>query len=406
MFVLANGWGFADTFYTVFVPVLLLFLATLAAAVMAYGTNAAWAQYAHGFEFILFARRFQWPMATLSLLFCVTLLGLIISGRKRAWWLIGLGPVLALFVHRFASDPGRSFLVVEDPKFVAAAEATFVADDDWVVGLTFADHQYAYPYAALFGTPVVIHADHDRRVAVVWSAYANRAVAAEVGRDLRGADLEVVSTPANALLVYNSRLGQFINGVTGLTPDGETPAGFRERVPVTKSTWKTWRTRHPETKVLAPVASNYATAPRAAIRPTNPMPPVISDLPAETRVAVVGTRQPIAARSDQLAPGNPANLKADDVPVLLLRDPSDGTLRAYERRVDDLRPRFDRNTGKRRPKAVMIDADTGAGWDENGRAVDGPAEVRGKRLPHAIAEDGLYWEVMKHWHPSMQLVAP
>lgn len=399
--------GFADTLRIVFVPVLLLFLATASAAVMAYGTNAVWGQYQHGFEFILFARRFQWPMATLSLLLCLVMLGMVIAGRKRAWWLIGLGPVLALFAHRFLLDPSNAYVVVEDPRFVAAAEANFVADDDWVVGISFADEEYAYPYAALFGAPVVIQADHEKRVALIWSAYANRAVAVQISRELRAADLDIVSSPANALLLYNTRLGQFINGVTALTPAGAKPEGFREQIPVTKSTWKTWRGKHPETKVLAPIAASYASAPRAAIRPTNPMPRIVSDLPPESRVILVGTNDPIAVRNEQVpAAGKPLNLKAGDVPFLLFRDPADGTLRAFERRVDDLRPRFRLNTDRRRPKPFLIDEDTDTGWDATGKAIDGPAIMRGKRLPAVVAEDGLYWEVMKHWYPSLQLVTP
>jgi hypothetical protein len=316
----------------VLLPVSLLTSATLAAAVMAYGTHAAWAQFSYGFEFILVARRLQWPLGALSIVLCLAVLGLVIAGRRRAWWLIGLAPVLALFIHRFASDSSNRFHVVEDPPFVSAQEAAkFVGDADWVVGLRFGDHDYAYPYAALFETPVVIHAEHDRRLAVMWSAYANRALAVEIGRDLRGADLDVVSMPANALLLYNRRIGQFINGLTGLTPAGGTPDGVRSAVPLVKTTWKAWRDARPATKVLALAGPGHATAPRAPIRPTLPMPKRPAGPDLEARVVLVGVKEPAAFLAEAVT-AEPLNLTADGAPALVFRNPGDGTVRAFDRR--------------------------------------------------------------------------
>ena len=376
-----------------FVPVLLLSFAILSAAVMAYGTHASWAQFSHGTEVILAARRLQWPLVAVSLILCLTLLGLVIAGRRRAWWLIGLAPVLALFVHRFATDPANRFLCIDNPTFVSAAEARHVADDDWVIGLEFADGHYAYPYAALFETPVVIHADHDQRLAVLWSAHANRALAVPVGREVRAAHLEVVSTPGNALLVYNGRIGQFINAVSGRTPGGDKPDGFGDPLrTVAKTTWAQWRQRHPETRVLVPVGRNYATAPRQPIRPTYPLPAPYDAASGERHV-VVGVRQPLAI-PDATVTTRPLNVRADGVPAVVYRDPADGTLRAFERRVGDHEPRFRSNVDRQRPKAVLVDEETNVGFSALGVAVDGPAAFRGKRLAPLAVEGDLHLGVM------------
>jgi hypothetical protein len=92
--------------------------------------------------------------------------------------------------------------------------------------------------------------------------------------------------------------------------------------------------------------------------------------------------------------------------VLLFRDPSDGTPRAFDRRIDgDLRPRFRANTDrKRRPKAAFVDDDTGAGWDVHGVAIDGAREMRGKRLKSVPIEEGLSLRVMKHWYPQLNVL--
>ena len=404
MAVLAKAGRFADTGRIVLVPVLLLFAAVLTAAVMAYGTHPAWAQFPHGLEFILLARRLQWPLVAVSLLLCLALLGLVIAGRRRAWWLIGLGPVLALFVHRFATDPANRFHCVETPPFALASEARHVADDDWVVALQFEDVHYAYPYAALFEAPVVIHADHDKRVALLWSAYANRAVAVRVGRELRAADLEVVSMPANALLVYNGRIGRFVNGVTGRTPEGARPDGFREPlVSVTKTTWRAWRERHPDGKVMLPVGRAYATSPRGPIVPAYPLPAPLGPAAAGAGFVLVGARQPLAIPGTTVTAA-PLDVTADGVPALVFRDPADGTVRAYERRVDGVPPQFRANPDRgRRPKAMFIDDYAGAGWSAHGVAVDGPKGVRGKRLPRLAVDEGLHLGVMRHAYPEISV---
>src|SRR3954468_24710432 len=160
-------------------------LATVLAAVVAYGTHPFWGQYPHGLEVIQYSRLAQWPALFGSLVAALSVVAMIIAGKRRAGWLIGLAPLLALFAHRFATDPTAGMASVEDPSFVPAAQASFINDDDFVVGLTFGDKAYAYPYAALYSTPVVITAKHDKRVLLMWSATANRALATTVKRDLR-----------------------------------------------------------------------------------------------------------------------------------------------------------------------------------------------------------------------------
>src|SRR5689334_10069709 len=217
-------------------------LATASAAMLAYGTDPYWAQFRRGLGLILFTHRMQWVLATVSLLLCLVVVALIVAGRRRAWWLIALGPVLALFVHRFVASPMRQYAVVEDPPAVKPdAAAGFLQDGDYVVGVQFGDAAYAYPYAALFSTPVVLQSNHEQRFVLLWSAFANRALAFKVDREIKASELSIVSMPVNALLLYNGRNGQFINGVTGDTTRSEKPAGLHAAVATQKLPWSQWR---------------------------------------------------------------------------------------------------------------------------------------------------------------------
>src|SRR5947209_175601 len=76
------------------VPLVLIVLATVAAAVLAYGTDPTWAQFSHGIDVILWSRRLQWPLIVVALLLCLALLALVIAAKRRAWWLVALLPIL------------------------------------------------------------------------------------------------------------------------------------------------------------------------------------------------------------------------------------------------------------------------------------------------------------------------
>jgi hypothetical protein len=385
-------------------PLTILLAALLAAAVTAYGSDAAWAAHAHGFEFIMLSRRLQWPLGAMIVIVCLTLLAMIAAGRWRAWWLIGLTPILTLLGHRFLTDPNRAMQVDAAPTFVSANQAGFVRDDDYVVGLSFAGETYAYPFDVLYEDPIVAQARPRQRLLLIWSAYANRAIAAETDWTVKPRELEITSEPANALLVYNSRLGQFINGVTGLTPDGKRPTGFGADIPTIKMPWKTWRQLHPQTLVLRPPDDWIPGAPTQPVAPRYPMPgmPVVS----RDRVALIDAPRPLVVRETDVK-DKPLNMVAGSFhpqPLLLFRD-SIGLIKAFERQANgDLTPRFYPALATGHANAVWTERDTNTWWSEDGRAVDGP--LKGEKLKPFVVDDQVYLDVIRYWLPNVLLITP
>jgi hypothetical protein len=396
----------------VFLPLFFIVSAVLSAAVVAYGTNAQWAQYPHGIELILWSRRIEWPLVALSLALCLALMGMVISGKRRAWWLIGLGPVLALFAHRFLTDPAGGLTVVENPSFVKAADAQGLSDNDYVVGLRFGDEAYAYPYSVLYENPVVIQSDHEKRMMLLWSAFANRAVAQAITHDVRARDLEIVSMPANAMLLYNHQYGQFINALKGRLMDGQKPIGFGNPIVVSTMTWKDWIGINPETKVMQPPATRHILLPpHEPILPSNPMPPAILDYPASTPIILVGTNQPAALRSEEVG-REPRNVSVDGETAFVFRESLDKPVRAFSCHLkkQDLYTTFRLDTAHKYKGAMFVDTDTESGWSASGVWVDGLKEFRqdykGTRLTPVPVQDGLYWGVMKFWYPELRLTSP
>jgi hypothetical protein len=379
-------------------PLLIIVPAVAMAGVMAYGTDPRWASNSLGIDLIMHVRRLQWPLAFVSLGLCLGLIVMVTSGRRRAWWLLGLAPVLFLFVQRFSLSSVNRLAVWEEPLFVLPENAPFLQSDDYVVGLVFGDQAYAYPYAALYRTPVIVQSDRDKRMLLIWSAQANRAVGQRISRELMARDLEVVASPAGALLLYNTRLGQFINGLTGVTPDGARPLGFETPLLVTRMTWRAWREIHPQTQVMMPI-DGRATRPNAPLLP--PQGLAAGDVIApETPIVFIAADTPVGLL-DEGVTATPLNLMAGDVPIMVVRDER-GIVRAFDRRMEpDLFPRFDLCRDPRRRGAAYVDADTDTGWSAEGVAVDGPR--KGQSLVPISAEPDLYWGVMKHWYPQLEL---
>jgi uncharacterized protein DUF3179 len=388
----------------VLLPIFLILLAAGAAAGMAFGTSADLARYHHGMEMILLTRRLQWPLVAFSLLCCIILIFLVIANKRRAWWLIALGPITALFFYRFSLSADNFWSIADNPSMLTTDTVTVVRDDDWVVGVEFEEQSYALPYEALYSTPVVIQTDRDKRMIVLWSPFANVARAFRIDREIKSRELDIVSMPGNALLLYNTRIGQFINGLTGRTPQGKWPDDFREEVPVTKTTWKKWRLAHGDSKVMVPTGRLAHNPPAAPVLPVYPLPPASdSQIDPKTRIAVIPTTQPIAIPEEKITT-RPMNVMAGKLPVLIFREAASGEIRAFDRRIDeDLMPRFSVNIDPRRKLAALIDSDTNTGWNLDGVAVDGDKKRKGQKLKPIVVQEDLYWGVMKFWYPELEM---
>jgi hypothetical protein len=383
----------------VFFPLLLILLAMIPAALVGFGTDSRWGELLWGMDLILFTRRLLWPLTTFSLLACVGLLSLVVSGKRRAWWLIGLAPILAFFVQGMMWGPAREFSIAENPPLVAANLNADVRDGDFVVGLVFEGKPYAFPYSSLYHMPVIVQADREKRMILLWSALANRVLAFQVDRSIRARELEIVSMPAGAIVVYNSRLGQFINSVTGQTPDGQKPKGFGNPIVCHKTTWGEWRKIHSQSQIMI-----GGEGPREPISPAGGIVTKATDAPGGMRVALIDSEPPIAIPSDQITT-SPTNLSGAQ-PAFVFRDRS-GRSRAFDRRIEpDLPSQFQLNTDRRKPKSVFVDSVTGTGWDENGNAVDAAAPFREKKLKELIVEENLHWGILRHWYPDLTLHRP
>src|SRR5271155_4920657 len=60
--------------------------------------------------------------STIKIVACLALIVLVVAGKKRAWWLVGLAPIVALLAHRFALDPNNAFAVNDQDRRLPGAD--------------------------------------------------------------------------------------------------------------------------------------------------------------------------------------------------------------------------------------------------------------------------------------------
>jgi hypothetical protein len=395
---LADAIGIVMSVLRFILTLLLVALACAAAAAVAFGTDPRLAERPDGLHWITLTRRFQWPLMSLCLILCVFLIGLVVAGKRRAFWLVALLPVLFFFYQRFTGQAYRQMAILDAPTFVTPEKATFLKNESPVVGLIFEDTPYAYPVGTLAQAPVVVHADSDKRLILMWSPYAARARAFVIDHSFKTRELDIVSMPANAMLLYNSRIGQFINAFTGTTLSGERPEGFKNSVDTFKTTWKSWRSDHPNTKVLSAAVSSTGEK----LQPIFPTPDADPKVPAHTRVTLVDTAQPIAIQPERVSAGEPLNLAAGGLNLLVFREKGGGKIRAFDRSIKgDLFPRFSRKIVNKRPDVAFVDADTDSFWTLDGRCVEG--YCKGEQLRPLHTEDDIAWVTLHTYYPDIEL---
>jgi hypothetical protein len=403
-----------------------------------------WGGYSWGLALICGVRQFQWPLLAVSLLASVGVMGLVLGQRHSARWMLGLVPVLLLWWVGLSFRPlgymRVAELAAENSPMVTAAEATvakLVGDEDSVVGVVIGGQAIAYPYDQLFLYPVVVQNVRQARAIILWTPDANRVTAAAIDRNVRASELEIVSMPANALLLYNSRNGQFINGLTGQTTGmrqsdrGKTPNGFERPLRVVKTTFGQWKRAYPQSLVTNLPDVNVPAVPRPAraILPRFPMPTAGEMAAATTRpaaeepakldpshwqmpVVVIETSPPVAMLPSDVS-DIPLNVNTGPTPLVVVRDPSTRALRAFERQVGQrfAAPANLARTGGEvvTPPAsatVMVDVATGVGYAINGRPVgvaEGVGEGRIVPLVGVPIDENLPWDVLHHHIPTLRL---
>ncbi len=141
---------------------------------------------------------------------------------------------------------------IDSPKYVPAAEAVHVADDDRVIAISLNDDKRAYPARILDRHEIVNDTIGGKPVAITWCPLCGSAVGIERELDGEVTAFGVSGVLYNSDLVFYDRTSNTLwdqieaRGIVG-PRTGETLT----LVPLTMTTWSRWREAHPDTLVLS-----------------------------------------------------------------------------------------------------------------------------------------------------------
>ena len=149
--------------------------------------------------------------------------------------------------------PGRDGIpALTDPAVISAGEAAFLRDDDIVIGLTIADEARAYPLKILNWHEVVNDRLGGQAVAVTYCPLCGTGIAFAATLDGERMDFGVSGLLyQDNLLLYDRATKSLWSQFMGQAISGARRGARLEPMPVEHASWLAWRTRHPQTSVLA-----------------------------------------------------------------------------------------------------------------------------------------------------------
>jgi hypothetical protein len=141
---------------------------------------------------------------------------------------------------------------IDRPRFVAAAEAKHIRDDDIVMAFELAGEARAYPVFILNYHEIVNDVIGGRPVAVTYCPLCGSGLVFERSLGDRTLEFGVSGLLRNNDLVLYDRASESLwQQITGRAFAGPMRGEELRALPVAMTHWGTWRAAHPETRVLS-----------------------------------------------------------------------------------------------------------------------------------------------------------
>ncbi|MEO6264676.1 MAG: DUF3179 domain-containing protein [Luteimonas sp.] len=153
---------------------------------------------------------------------------------------------------------------IDRPKFIAADAASFLDDDDLVLALDHKGVRRAYPTRILNYHEIVNDTVAGDPIAVTWCPLCGSGVAFRRVLDGTAVEFGVSGLLHNSdLILYDRDSNSLWQQITARAFAGQRRGQSLSPVPLTMTTWREWRDKHPDTMVLSTetgAGSDYGVA--------------------------------------------------------------------------------------------------------------------------------------------------
>ena len=303
------------------------------------------------------------------------------------------------------------YVAVHQPEFVAAAEATFLQDDDILLGVTSGAVAKAFPAGDLAQHGAVFDQVPEGPISVTWCGVCNTGLvfrAAVKGRTLHFQYDRMVG--ANEVQ-KDMETGTSWQQATGEAIDGPLKGTRLTLYPVVRTTWAEWRKRYPRTLVLKPLPgyaermANLATRIKSATR-VGPEGAPKGALALDTRLPARETVAGLEVGRDAVAYPFPAlriarvvNDVVGGLPVVVVHQPSSDTTTAFDARVKSKVLKFQAANDD---ASALIDLGTRSTWNAYGLCLEG--SLKGTQLKQVMLVPQ-FWFAWSQFHQGTRVFA-
>ncbi len=304
------------------------------------------------------------------------------------------------------------YVAILDPQFVSASEASFLQDDDTLIGVARGNVAKAYPAADLAQHGSVNDQMPDGPIEVTWCGVCNTGAVFRAKFKGRLLHFDYDSMVGGNEVHKDRETGSRWQQSTGEAISGPLKGSRLDLYPFVRTTWKEWRRRYPNTVVLKPAPgydermpniskrmnavtrSGEGDAPKSAFGHDNRLHPkqVVAGL-------CIGTETQ-AYPFSQLRIERVVNDRVAGVPVLVVHQPSSDTTTAFEARAKRRVLHFQAVDAD---ASSLVDLETHSSWNAYGLCLEG--RLKGTQLKTLILEPE-FWFAWSEFHPSTNVYSP
>ena len=320
------------------------------------------------------------------------------------WILVCLTPL--------AAQAPLPYVAVHQPEFVKAADATFLQDDDILLGVASGKVAKAYPAADLAQHGAVADRVPDGAISVTWCGVCNTGLVFRSEMKGRTLHFQYDRMVGANEVQKDAETGSSWQQATGEAIDGPLKGARLTLFPTVRTTWGEWRRRHPHTLVLKPMPGyaermpvlstriknatrvGPAGAPNGALKPDDRLPA------RETVAGLEIGRDTIAFPFTALRASRVINERVGGVPVLVVHQPSSDTTTAFDARARGQTLQFDAANAD---AGALTDRQTGSTWNAYGLALEGP--LRGTQLKQLVLVPQ-FWFAWSQFRPHTRVFMP
>lgn len=310
--------------------------------------------------------------------------------------------------HIFDGGPGKDGIpALENPPFVEANKATYLHDDDLVLGYVYKGNARAYPHLILNWHEIINDDINELSIAIIYCPLTGTGIGwnREVGDEKTTFGVSGLLYNSN-IIPYDRETGSNWSQMLLKSINGSRSGLLSANYNLIETSWKTWKLMYPNTKVVSSnigYSRNYGSYPYGDYRTSDfllfPVNNYDDRLPNKERVLgiLLSGRSKAYSIEDFSDTISIISDVVDNELLVITGSKEKNFIVAYKRELDGTVLSF---TPVQNALPVIMKDNEGSRWDVLGNAVSGPR--MGKKLKSVTQFMG-YWFAWAAFYPEVEL---